>query len=58
MHVPVWSDSIYLQIAGETYILFNKQIKGNKRELLQFGVPIFGHRQEDASGNSETCKSG
>ncbi|KAK4758664.1 hypothetical protein SAY87_019965 [Trapa incisa] len=31
------------ELSGETYILFNKQIKGNKRELLQFGVPIFGH---------------
>ncbi|OWM77929.1 hypothetical protein CDL15_Pgr018498 [Punica granatum] len=42
------------ELSGETYILFNKQIKGNKRELLQFGVPIFGHRQEDATSNNET----
>ncbi|KAK4788209.1 hypothetical protein SAY86_019528 [Trapa natans] len=42
------------ELSGETYILFNKQIKGNKRELLQFGVPIFGHRLEEAAVNSET----
>lgn len=38
---------------GETYILFNKQMKGNKRELIQFGVPIFGHIQEEATCNSK-----
>lgn len=31
---------------GETFILYNKQIKGNKRELIQFGVPIFGQISE------------
>ncbi|GMI66547.1 AtALKBH10B [Hibiscus trionum] len=31
------------ELSGETFILFNKQIKGNKRELIQLGVPIFGH---------------
>ncbi|KAE8692097.1 Oxidoreductase [Hibiscus syriacus] len=30
------------ELSGETFILFNKQIKGNKRELIQLGVPIFG----------------
>ncbi|XP_039025155.1 RNA demethylase ALKBH10B-like [Hibiscus syriacus] len=30
------------KLSGETFILFNKQIKGNKRELIQLGVPIFG----------------
>jgi len=33
---------------GETFILFNKQMKGNKRELIQLGVPIFGQIKEDA----------
>ena len=33
---------------GETFILFNKQVKGNKRELIQLGVPIFGQIKEDA----------
>jgi len=32
---------------GETFILFNKQMKGNKRELIQLGVPIFGQIKED-----------
>lgn len=42
------------ELSGETYILFNKQMKGNKRELIQFGVPIFGHIQEEATCNSKT----
>ncbi|XP_039035773.1 RNA demethylase ALKBH10B-like [Hibiscus syriacus] len=35
------------ELSGETFILFNKQIKGNKRELIQFGVPIFGHVKDE-----------
>ncbi|KAL4362264.1 hypothetical protein GQ457_04G028420 [Hibiscus cannabinus] len=35
------------ELSGETFILFNKQIKGNKRELIQLGVPIFGHIGEE-----------
>ncbi|KAL8167694.1 hypothetical protein V2J09_009193 [Rumex salicifolius] len=31
------------ELLGETYILFNKQVKGSKREQVQLGVPIFGH---------------
>ncbi|XP_030514909.1 RNA demethylase ALKBH10B isoform X2 [Rhodamnia argentea] len=42
------------ELSGETYILFNKQMKGNKRESIQFGVPIFGHIQEEATCNSKT----
>lgn len=41
---------------GETYILYNQQIKGKKRELIQFGTPIFGQIKEDAKpkdGNSK-----
>lgn len=41
---------------GETFILFNKQMKGNKRELIQLGVPIFGHIKEEASSNNQTSK--
>lgn len=41
------------ELSGETYILFNKQMKGNKRELIQFGVPIFGHIQEEGTCNSK-----
>ncbi|XP_058223077.1 RNA demethylase ALKBH10B-like isoform X4 [Rhododendron vialii] len=36
------------ELSGETYILFNQQIKGEKRELIQFGTPIFGQIKEDA----------
>ncbi|KAK6788426.1 hypothetical protein RDI58_016951 [Solanum bulbocastanum] len=34
--------------AGETFILFNQQVKGNKREMIQLGTPIFGHIKEEA----------
>ncbi|KAF5206224.1 Rna demethylase alkbh10b [Thalictrum thalictroides] len=34
-------------LSGETFILFNQQLKGNKRELIQLGVPIFGHVKEE-----------
>ncbi|MBA0736457.1 hypothetical protein Gogos_010010 [Gossypium gossypioides] len=42
---------------SETFILFNKQIKGNKRELIQFGVPIFGHIKEELTSNNQTSKA-
>ncbi|KAF8115435.1 hypothetical protein N665_0027s0050 [Sinapis alba] len=35
------------KLSGESFILFNKQIKGNKRELIQLGVPIFGHVKDE-----------
>ncbi|CAL0320585.1 unnamed protein product [Lupinus luteus] len=41
------------ELAGETFILFNKQMKGNKRELIQLGVPIFGQVNEDTKTNIE-----
>ncbi|KAE9611503.1 hypothetical protein Lal_00011868 [Lupinus albus] len=41
------------ELLGETFILFNKQMKGNKRELIQLGVPIFGQIKEDAKTNIE-----
>ncbi|XP_054803216.1 RNA demethylase ALKBH10B-like [Prosopis cineraria] len=41
------------ELSGETFILFNKQMKGNKRELIQLGVPIFGPIKEDAKSNIE-----
>ncbi|TYI55321.1 hypothetical protein E1A91_D11G133700v1 [Gossypium mustelinum] len=37
------------ELSGETFILFNKQIKGNKRELIQLGVPIFRHVREESN---------
>ncbi|KAI3449591.1 hypothetical protein Pfo_006256 [Paulownia fortunei] len=35
------------ELSGETFILYNQQTKGNKRELIQLGVPIFGQIKED-----------
>ncbi|XP_047308210.1 RNA demethylase ALKBH10B-like [Impatiens glandulifera] len=29
------------ELSGETFILYNQHIKGEKRELIQLGVPIF-----------------
>ncbi|KAL0418776.1 UNVERIFIED_CONTAM: RNA demethylase ALKB [Sesamum radiatum] len=37
------------ELSGETFILYNQQMKGNKRELIQLGVPIFGQIKEDAT---------
>ena len=34
-----------------------KQMKGNKRELIQLGVPIFGHIKEDAKSRNPTISS-
>ncbi|CAN8285699.1 unnamed protein product [Cochlearia groenlandica] len=31
------------QLSGKTFVLFNKNTKGTKRELLQLGIPIFGN---------------
>ncbi|XWS31622.1 hypothetical protein CRYUN_Cryun23aG0092200 [Craigia yunnanensis] len=42
------------ELSGETFILFNKQIKGKKRELIQLGVPIFGHIREEPTSNNQT----
>lgn len=44
--LKILTDSPCMHI-GETFILFNKQMKGNKRELIQLGVPIFGQIKED-----------
>jgi hypothetical protein len=43
-------------LVGETFILFNKQIKGNKRELIQLGVPIFGQIKEDTKSKKNLLK--
>ncbi|XP_050237657.1 RNA demethylase ALKBH10B isoform X2 [Mercurialis annua] len=42
------------ELEGETFILFNKQVKGNKRELIQLGIPIFGHIKEEAASKNPT----
>lgn len=36
--------------AGETFVLFNKNTKGTKRELIQLGIPIFGNTTDEHSG--------
>ncbi|KAL1226316.1 RNA demethylase ALKBH10B [Cardamine amara subsp. amara] len=37
------------QLSGDTFVLFNKNSKGTKRELLQLGVPIFGNTTDEHS---------
>ncbi|CAL9096338.1 unnamed protein product [Musa textilis] len=37
------------ELPGETYIFFNKEMKGNKREIIQLGVPLFQSTTEAAS---------
>ncbi|GAB4829769.1 hypothetical protein Ancab_019424 [Ancistrocladus abbreviatus] len=41
------------ELLGETYILFNKQMKGNKREQIQLGVPIFGQIKDEATSEQK-----
>ncbi|XP_061341376.1 RNA demethylase ALKBH10B-like isoform X1 [Gastrolobium bilobum] len=41
------------ELSSGTFILFNKQMKGNKRELIQLGVPIFGQIKDDDNSNIE-----
>lgn len=43
-----------LTCAGETFVLFNQQVKGNRREMIQLGVPIFGQIREESANNSQT----
>ncbi|KAF8387982.1 hypothetical protein HHK36_026648 [Tetracentron sinense] len=40
-------------LSGETFILFNQQLKGNKRELIQLGVPIFGQINEEGTNKPQ-----
>ncbi|KAG8370698.1 hypothetical protein BUALT_Bualt13G0010400 [Buddleja alternifolia] len=37
------------ELSGETFLLYNQQMKGNKRELIQLGVSIFGQIKEDTT---------
>ncbi|PSR94795.1 hypothetical protein CEY00_Acc25549 [Actinidia chinensis var. chinensis] len=41
------------ELSDETFILYNQQTKGNKRELIQLGAPIFGHIKEEATTKNE-----
>ncbi|KAG6575886.1 RNA demethylase ALKBH10B, partial [Cucurbita argyrosperma subsp. sororia] len=42
------------ELSGETFVLFNQQVKGNRREMIQLGVPIFGQIRDDSANNSRT----
>ncbi|RID60830.1 hypothetical protein BRARA_E00025 [Brassica rapa] len=37
------------ELPGETFVLFNKNTKGTKRELIQLGIPIFGNTTDEHS---------
>lgn len=50
------SKFLSLMIAGGTYILFNKQMKTNKREQIQLGVPIFGQIKDETTIQEQKCK--
>ncbi|KAA8550907.1 hypothetical protein F0562_002591 [Nyssa sinensis] len=41
------------ELSGETFILYNQQMKGNKRELIQLGAPIFGQIKEEATSKHQ-----
>eukprot|EP00262_Sarcandra_glabra_P018714 TRINITY_DN6809_c0_g1_i1.p1 TRINITY_DN6809_c0_g1~~TRINITY_DN6809_c0_g1_i1.p1 ORF type:complete len:402 (+),score=62.20 TRINITY_DN6809_c0_g1_i1:164-1369(+) len=44
-------------LSGETFIFFNQQLKGNRKELIQLGIPIFGQINEEATSNIEPIPS-
>ncbi|KAM0954260.1 putative oxoglutarate/iron-dependent dioxygenase, RNA demethylase ALKBH9B/ALKBH10B [Dioscorea sansibarensis] len=41
------------ELSGETFIFFNKQVKGNKREIIQLGIPLFQPIKQDALSTIE-----
>ncbi|KAL9228098.1 hypothetical protein vseg_003712 [Gypsophila vaccaria] len=41
------------ELLGETYVLFNKQVKANKREQIQLGIPIFGHIKDEETNQQQ-----
>lgn len=43
------------ELSGDTFVLFNKQVKGNRREMIQLGVPIFGQIRDESANNNQTC---
>ncbi|XP_023004498.1 uncharacterized protein LOC111497786 [Cucurbita maxima] len=42
------------ELSGESFVLFNQQVKGKRREMIQLGVPIFGQIREESANNSQT----
>ncbi|XP_077240628.1 RNA demethylase ALKBH10B-like [Tasmannia lanceolata] len=45
------------ELSGETFILFNKQFKGNKTEIIQLGLPLFGPVRDDTASKIEPIPS-
>ncbi|KAH9625646.1 hypothetical protein KSS87_008757 [Heliosperma pusillum] len=45
------------ELLGETYILFNKHDKTNKREQIQLGVPLFKHLQDEATNEPQRANN-
>ncbi|XP_006850838.2 uncharacterized protein LOC18440637 isoform X1 [Amborella trichopoda] len=41
------------ELLGETYIVLNRQLHANKREIIQLGVPIFGLKKEESARTVE-----
>lgn len=41
-----------ISFSGETFMFFNKQLKGNKREVIQLGAPIFQSTKEEETSKS------
>ncbi|KAI3829663.1 hypothetical protein L1987_03790 [Smallanthus sonchifolius] len=39
------------ELSGDTFIKYNQQSKAIKRELIQFGAPIFGQIKDEATNN-------
>ncbi|KAJ9547658.1 hypothetical protein OSB04_020201 [Centaurea solstitialis] len=41
------------ELSGETFIKYNQQSKAIKRELIQFGAPIFGQIKDETASKSQ-----
>ncbi|KAI3993151.1 hypothetical protein MKX01_009894 [Papaver californicum] len=42
------------ELSRDTFIFFNQQLKGNKRELIQLGVPIFGQIRDEKTKSGKS----
>ncbi|KAK1426686.1 hypothetical protein QVD17_15364 [Tagetes erecta] len=45
------------ELSGETFIMYNQQSKAIKRELIQFGAPIFGQIKDEATATNKSQDS-
>ncbi|KAI3676515.1 hypothetical protein L1987_86125 [Smallanthus sonchifolius] len=45
------------ELSGETFIMYNQQSKAIKRELIQFGAPIFGQIKDEAIATNKSQDS-